>query len=240
MTTENFILPDWPAPATIKAYTSLKESGIGNDDGKNSSRLNELLALPNEPYWLKQIHGADVIPASNALNSQHPEADASYSDQPDTVCVVRTADCLPVFITNRQGTQVAAIHAGWRGLAADILPITLQKMGIVPAETLVWLGPGISGERFEVRKDVYDIFTGKNAANETAFKKISDEQWLLDLYAIARMQLQKQGVTQIFGGEYCTYSDPERFFSYRRDGKLTGRIISLIWIADSTNKKNHV
>jgi polyphenol oxidase len=237
MTIENgFILPDWPAPANIRAYTSLRESGVGTDDHLNSTLLNELLPLPNEPFWLKQIHGTNVVPASQHQTSAHPEADASYTDTPNTVCVIRTADCLPVFITNRQGTQIAAVHAGWRGIAAGILNATLQKLKVAPADTLVWLGPGISGERFEVRKDVYDIFTHTDEAAKSAFTKISAEQWLLDLYAIARMQLQKQGVTQIFGGEYCTYSDSERFFSYRRDGKMAGRIISLIWIADTKNK----
>jgi YfiH family protein len=227
-----FIKPSWPAPNTVKAFSSLRHSGVGRDaavhmDDNDIALLTSALNMPPEPIWLKQIHGNLAIEAiqSNAM----VEGDALYTDKSDLVCVIRTADCLPIFLTTHTGTHVAAIHAGWRGLASGIIDATLQKLAVPPQEIVAWLGPGIGPERFEVKKDVYDIFTHNDPLAEEAFKKINREHWLADLFMLARQRLRRLGVTQIFGGDYCTYSDPEHFFSYRRDGKLTGRIISLIW-----------
>ncbi|MES2216771.1 MAG: peptidoglycan editing factor PgeF [Pseudomonadota bacterium] len=235
-----FIQPQWPAPASVKAFSSLRQSGVGEDpavplDDRDVMLLQQALQIPATPIWLKQIHGNIAIQASPE-NSQQ-EGDALFTDKPNTVCVIRTADCIPIFFTTKTGSHIAAIHAGWRGLASGIIDATLQKLPVAPAEILAWLGPGIGPERFEVRKDVYDIFTLNDPGAEPAFNKISDEQWLADLFMLARQRLQKLGITQIFGGDYCTYSDPEHFFSYRRDGKLTGRILSLIWIEDLKNTK---
>jgi YfiH family protein len=228
-----FIRPNWTAPAKVKAYSSLRQSGVGEDpsvplDEYDVKILKHMLNMPDQPIWLKQIHGNISLTATTENAAQ--EGDALFTDTPNRVCIIRTADCIPIFFTTTDGSHVAAIHAGWRGLASGIIDATLQKIPVPPEKILAWLGPGISSERFEVRKDVYDIFTGNDAAAELAFKKISDDQWLADLFLLARQRLHKLGVTQIFGGDYCTYSDPERFFSYRRDGKLTGRIINLIWI----------
>ena len=237
----NFLQPVWPAPAWIKAFTTLRASGIGLNPSmenqalaQDTAMLQQALAMPNPPIWLQQIHGNIVLEAL-AENLQQ-KADAIFTTAPNQVCVIRTADCLPILFTDEAGTEIAAVHAGWRGLANGIIGLTRQKLKAPAHKILAWLGPGIGQERFEVRKDVYDIFTGMNPLTKTAFQPISAEQWHADLFLLARMQLQELGIKQIFGGDYCTYSDPERFFSYRRDGKITGRIISLIWIDDSIHK----
>jgi YfiH family protein len=230
-----FIQPDWPAPERVKAYTSLRSSQTGErstpDSSVNHSLLQNLLPLPNTPAWLTQKHTNIVVKASDATDE--PVADASFTDETNQVCAILTADCLPILICDRAGTEVAAIHAGWRGLADDIISKTIAAMRTPASELLVWFGPAIGPEKFAIRKDVYDIFTDKNPADANAFTPIGPEQWLADIYHLARLRLQKLGINHIFGGNFCTYSDQERFFSYRRDGKLTGRIISLIWLEDS-------
>jgi YfiH family protein len=233
-----FIQPDWPAPASVKAFTTLRESGIGDrcspDEVINYGRLKSLLALPNEPVWLTQKHTATVIEALPQL--ERPVADAAYTDKPNQVCAILTADCLPVLMSHRDGTHVAAIHAGWRGLANGIIEETLKGLTLPPKDILVWLGPAIGPERFEVRKDVYDIFTKADSESKVAFTQFAEAHWRADLYHLARIRLQKQGVRDIFGGGFCTHSDQKNYFSYRRDGISTGRIVSLIWIEDSGGK----
>lgn len=238
---ENFILPQWPAPARVKAFTTLRHSNIGIRQAEISpepkagdidrQRLKQLLPLPNEPIWLKQIHSNIIVEAT--AKNQESVADASFSTKPRDVCTVLTADCLPVLMCHRDGTHVAAIHAGWRGLANGILETTLKTLNLPPEDILVWFGPAISAKHFEVRKDVYDIFTQHDPNAASAFTLFAPEHWHADIYALARLRLQSVGVKQIYGGEYCTYSDQNRFYSYRRDGVTTGRIVSLIWIEDS-------
>lgn len=233
-----FIQPSWPAPLCIKAYTTLRDSEIGYRQSAervpgniDRARLNTLLQLPNDPIWLDQVHSTiavEAIPANNGY-----KADAVYSNQPNHVCAVLTADCLPVLVCNKQGTQIAAIHAGWRGLANGIIENTLNTLQIPPEDTLVWLGPAIGPSQFQIRKDVYDIFMQQDPNAATALHSISDEHWLVDMYALARSRLQKCHVTEIYGGDRCTYSEHNDFFSYRRDGKIIGSIVSMIWIADS-------
>ena len=227
-----FLQPDWPAAPTIKAYTSLRDSGVGKPASADCARLKELLQLPYEPALPKQIHGTTAIPAELTAHKES-EADAVFTRRTNQICAIQTADCLPVFITDQAGTHVAVIHAGWRGLARGIIEATLKELNITADNTLVWLGPAIGPGKFEVRQDVFDIFTQHDKEAETAFQKISADQWLADLYLLARQRLQRQGIQQIFGGDFCTYSDERRFFSYRRDGKMTGRMVSAIWIADS-------
>ncbi len=236
-----FLQPDWPAPATVKAFTTLRASGIGDRHTPEAiidyGRLKTLLTLPNEPVWLTQKHTTTVIAAPQVDPlTERPIADAAFTDKPNQVCAVLTADCLPVLMTNRDGTQVAAIHAGWRGLAHGIIEATLTALKSPPQDILVWLGPAIGPERFEVRKDVYDVFTENDSAAKAAFTQFADEHWRADLYQLARIRLQKHGVQAIFGGGLCTHSDQKNYFSYRRDGISTGRIVSLIWIEDSSGK----
>jgi YfiH family protein len=239
--TEITIQPNWPAPACIKAYTTLRASEIGymqiperSPGNIDRALLSKTLQLPNEPIWLNQTHSTTAVPAILANDGRN--ADAVFTDETNRVCAVLTADCLPLLICNKQGTRVAAIHAGWRGLANGVIESTIEALNLPPEDILVWLGPAIGPSKFEVRQDVYDAFTQKDPHAAMAFCKISDEQWLGDLYTLARLRLQKFQITQIYGGEYCTHSDQDRFFSYRRDGKIIGSIVNLIWIADSITK----
>jgi polyphenol oxidase len=237
-TDQFFILPDWPAPKNVKAFTTLRASGIGDRDAVtqeiNHDRLKKLIPLPNEPVWLTQTHSTTVLKATP--DNFKKNADATFTDEPEQVCAILTADCLPVLMTHRDGTHVAAIHAGWRGLANGIIEATLQALNLPPEDMLVWLGPAIGPQRFEVRKDVYDIFLQHDPEAKNAFTQFAEEHWLADLYHLARLRLQQQGIQSIYGGNFCTHSDQTSFFSYRRDGKSTGRIISLIWMEDSDRK----
>jgi YfiH family protein len=224
---EHFLQPDWPAPPQIKAYTTLRQSQVK----PASPLLKQLLSLPEEPIWIRQTHSTIVLKATADHTNQ--EADATFTNETNQVCAILTADCLPILLCNRQGTYVAAIHAGWRGLANGIIETALDKLKLPADDILIWLGPAIGPTRFEVRKDVYDTFTLNNPDAVPAFTPIGHEHWLANLYLLARQRLQQHGITHIYGGEFCTYSDPERFFSYRRDNQTTDRIISLIWIADT-------
>jgi YfiH family protein len=227
------ITPNWPAPASVKACTTTRTLWGSPDPGSNDpterARLQSLLALPADPIWLKQIHSTIAVPAEqNQLNT---EADASYTDQTGRVCLVLTADCLPILVCNQQGTQVAAIHAGWRGLANGVIENTIRAMKTDPAQLLVWFGPAIGPQKFEVGTDVYQAFTQNNAALDTCFIPCAPEKWLANLYELAAARLNQIGVNKIFGGEYCTHTQSDLFFSYRRDQGKTGRMASVIWIA---------
>ena len=213
---------DLQAPANVKALTTLR----------NTSE-NYLDLLPAKPAWLKQVHGTKVVCAEN-LTQELPEADAAISFAANNICVVRTADCLPILVCDTKGTQVAAIHAGWRGLAAGIIAATNHLLTAPVAERLVWLGPAIGPQVFEVGQDVLDSFLGNGWESrhiQQAFMpKQEPQKFLGDLYYLARIALQQLGFLDknIYGGEYCTYSDPARFYSYRRSAD-SGRMASLIW-----------
>ncbi|HEX4044336.1 MAG TPA: peptidoglycan editing factor PgeF [Gammaproteobacteria bacterium] len=225
-----FLQPDWPAPAHIKAYTTLRSSWGGRKSQQEWGELVSLLHLPAEPIWLNQTHSTIVIEAS--LQNKDKTADASYATQPNQVCVIDTADCLPILICNQQGTTVAAIHAGWRGLANGIIETTVQTLACAPTDLLVWLGPAIGPQKFEVGRDVYDAFTAHDPEAQLAFTPYNEEKWLANLYELARMRFKRQQVaaTQIYGGQFCTYTQADWFFSYRRDHGKTGRMASVIWI----------
>jgi polyphenol oxidase len=240
----NYIRPEWPAPTNIKAYTTLRNGwggrkshhdiNQGNYSGSNAQYVDEskclqsLLKLPGEPIWLTQKHSTIVIEATP--ENKEKLADASFTQKVNRVCVVLTADCLPILLCNKEGSQVAAIHAGWRGLAAGIIENTLQNFQSKPEDLLVWLGPAIGPEKFEVGKDVYDAVTQKNAESATAFSPYKEEKWLADLYSLARIRLKFCHILQIYGGNFCTFTQEDLFFSYRRDEGKTGRMASLIWI----------
>ncbi len=248
MTNELVIRPDWPAPSQIKAYTTLREGGVSLapyhnfnlgmhtgdnpiDVSTNRRRLKTVLGIPSEPIWLNQTHSAIVLPA--LLTHLNQEADATYTDELNRVCIVLTADCLPILLCHHSGSHVAAIHAGWRGLVKGIISETLTALKLPPEECIAWLGPAIGPEAFEVGNIVRQLFIQCEPETATAFIPSPNGKWLGNLYTLARCFLQKQGVTHIYGGTYCTYSEKSRFFSYRRDGEKTGRMASLIWINDS-------
>ena len=241
-----FILPDWPAPANVRAAITTRTGGmsrapydnfnlathVGDDPAavrENRSRLRTALALPAEPVWLKQVHGVAVVDA--AQGDVEPQADGAFAAQPGAVCVVLTADCLPVLLCNRAGTKVAALHAGWRGLAGGVIEAGVKAMGVPANELLVWLGPAIGPASFEVGPEVRAAFVQHDAQAALAFRAAREGKYLADIYQLARLRLQRLGVAAVYGGGFCTVTDSARFFSYRRDG-VTGRMASLIWLVN--------
>jgi len=251
----SFVYPQWNAPQSVKTLVSTRMGGVsqqpfdtlnlGDHVGDLASNvlLNRAIfskALPTEPLWLKQTHSTVVsTPQSRQWSFETPfQADAAVSNIPNEVLVIMTADCLPVLFTNSSGTVVGAAHAGWRGLCAGILENTISELLKIsgdtnPADLLVWLGPAIGPEAFEVGEDVVSAFTDSGfTITQNAFKPIPNKagKFLADIYLLARGRLMDSGVQVISGGQYCTVRDQEHFFSYRRDGQ-TGRFASAIWIS---------
>lgn len=207
------IVPDWPAPARVRALVTTR----GEQDPP----------LPAPPAWLRQVHGTGVVDAARA--GQEPEADASVARQPGAVCVVKAADCLPVLLADDAGSVVGAAHAGWRGLAAGVLEATVDAMRVAPGTLMVWLGPAIGPKAYEVGEEVRAAFLGRDARAAAAFTANRPGHWLLDLYAVARQRLAARGVTRVYGGDFCTYSDPQRFPSWRRE-RTRERIAAFVWL----------
>jgi len=193
----------------------------------NRERLRAVLKLPGEPCWLRQVHGTEVATLA-AAPARIPEADGAVTGTPGVVLAVLTADCLPVLACSRDGRQVGVFHAGWRGLLAGILERGVAAMRVAPEEILIYLGPAIGPEHFEVGPEVRAAFLAADAGAAEAFRRGSGDRWLANIYALARRRLRRAGVRAIFGGDLCTVADPARYFSYRRDG-VTGRMASLIW-----------
>ena len=241
-TKPRLIVPDWPAPTNVAARMTTRIGGgpyqslnLGDHVGdkaqcvaQNRSVLMAALELPSEPRWLSQVHGTEIVELP-CEGSQPPEADGSVSREVGQVCVVMTADCLPVLLCDDRGTVVAAAHAGWRGLAAGVIEQAIKTMAVPPESVLAWLGPAIGPEVFEVGEDVVQAFVDQQSESQQAFQQISQDRWLADIYYLARLRLQSMGVANVSGGGFCTYHDAERFYSYRRD-KLTGRMAALIWL----------
>lgn len=224
---QNFLTPNWPAPANIKAYTTLRNSWYGRGQDVDDAVIQSLINTVNKPIWLSQKHTADAVEATD--ENRLTIADASYTSQLNRVCAVLTADCLPVLVCDKEGSQVAAIHAGWRGLAAGIIENTIAKLHAKPDDILVWLGPAIGPQKFEVGQDVHDAFTQKHLESARAFLPHADGKWMANLYELAKIRLNNLGINHIFGGDFCTYTQEDLFFSYRRDNGDTGRLASLIW-----------
>ena len=242
----DFIIPDWPVPANVKALQTTRLGGVSaapydalnlgmhvKDNPLHVAQNRQMLSqfLPSEPVWLKQVHGIKVVDA--AIASCEPEADASFTAQKNVVCVTMTADCLPVLLCDQAGTQVAAVHAGWRSLCDGVIEAAVKEMQCT--NFMAWLGPAIGPQAFEVGAEVRAQFMQKDAQAESAFKPHGDK-YLGDLVQIARQRLNKLGITQIYGGGLCTYTDKARFFSYRRDGE-TGRMATMIWLDSSVNAR---
>jgi polyphenol oxidase len=242
---DDWLRPDWPAPAHVRALVTTREGGVSRDAyaslnlgahvgddpaavAENRRRLVEAAALPAEPIWLSQVHGLGV--AKLAADSKPGiEADAAMTDSPGVVCAVLTADCLPVLFCDRLGTRVATAHAGWRGLAGGILEASVEAMDTPPEDLHAWLGPAIGPAAFEVGDEVREAFVARHPAANTAFIPSPAGRWLADLYTLARLRLAACGVRSVHGGGECTFTDAQRFYSYRRDGD-TGRMASLVWI----------
>ncbi len=243
ITLEHLLNPNWPAHSRVRAYVTTRLGGhsqeafasfnlakhVGdNEQHVNANRLalRELLSLEREPMWLSQTHSTLVV--THDEYESGIEADASIAREPGHVCVVMTADCLPILITNQQGDEVAAIHAGWRGLCDGIIEATCKAFHTPLPECLAWIGPGIGPAGFEVDSDVYDAFIAADKASVIAFTPLGERRYRGDLVQLAKQRLAKCGLTAVYGGEHCTFSDNESFYSYRRD-KETGRMATLIW-----------
>lgn len=238
-----FLEPDWPAPARVRAFMTTRSGGASTatyasfnlathvgDDGaavaENRRRLRSVLQLPSEPAWLEQVHGIEV--AILPRTASRP-ADASVSFERGEVCAVMVADCLPIFLASRDGDRVGLAHAGWRGLAAGVVEAAVAALDCDPAKLVAWLGPAIGPAAFEVGPEVHEAFTARDAAATAEFRPGRGGRYLADLPALARRRLSACGVTWVGGGAACTYSDPARFYSYRRDG-ATGRMAALAWL----------
>ena len=222
-----YITPNWPAPSHVRAFTTTRSGWHGPTLTGESSTLSGLFNLPSEPAWLKQVHGNHAVPA--LPGSTRPEADAVYTSKPNTVCLILTADCLPLLICDRHGQHVAAIHAGWRGLASGVIENTIKAMNVDASKLLAWLGPAIGPQHFEVGEDVYSAFIEQDTEAAKGFQPQKSGKWLANLYTLAELRLNALNIHSIYGGEYCTYSQEQLFFSYRREKGQTGRMASVIW-----------
>ncbi len=247
----DLVQPDWPAPPWIQAGTTTRVGGVSpapfdslnlgdhvGDDPRavqaNRTRLVDALQLPETPGWMEQVHGRARVDARAAAGCR---ADIVHADRPGPVCAVLTADCLPLLLCDRDGTQVCAAHAGWRGLFGGVVESAVQGFRAPPRELLAWLGPAIGPEHFEVGGEVRDAARRLDPALRIAFRPVAGKagQWLLDIYRAARILLAEMGVNFVSGGDSCTVTDRKRFFSYRRDGR-TGRMASLIWIDERSRR----
>lgn len=243
MADPGWIPANWPAPPGVQAGVTTRSGGVSEPPyaslnlaqhvgdeptavAENRAHLRRFLHLPDEPIWLNQVHGIQVCTDVQTGTT----ADACVAHQAGQVCTVMTADCLPVLLCDRAGSVVGAAHAGWRGLAAGVIGETVQRMQVEPDRLMAWLGPAIGPRAFEVGDDVRSAFLTLADEYTRAFAAHGPGKWLMDIYAAARLQLAGLGIAQVYGGEYCTYYDPQRFYSYRRD-KQTGRMASLIWLS---------
>lgn len=247
MTAPTCIEPDWPAPAGVLALSTTRLGGtsaapfdslnvgahVGDEAVCVAANREQLLALlppGSRIAWLEQVHGTAVAQVP-AVSAPLP-ADASVSRTSGAACTVMTADCLPVLLCDDRGEVVAAAHAGWRGLVAGVLERTVEAMACPGERLMAWLGPAIGPDAFEVGAEVREQFLAASPDTQAVGACFRDSpgrpgHFLADLYSLARLRLQACGVSSLYGGDHCTFSDPERFFSYRRDGR-TGRMASLI------------
>ena len=241
----DFIIPNWPAPANVRALVTTRQGGVSRgayasfnladhvgDDPQAVAANRKLLrervpGLPADPLWLKQVHGTTFIEVE--ISDPGVEADASWAYTPGSVCAVLTADCLPLLLCDQEGSVVSAVHAGWQGLAKGVIEAAVNTLDVPAKNLLAWMGPAIGAQAFEVGADVRDQFFLHDAKAAEAFTSIANGKWLGDLYLLACQHLNALGVTQIYGGGECTVTDAERFYSFRRD-KTTGRMASLIWL----------
>jgi len=252
------IRPTWPAPENVHAFTTTRTGGFSKapfdsfnlgayagDELSSVMQNRQLLdaLLPQSPYWIKQVHGTRVLRVQGSNLGIHDnvmEADASFTQTPQTVLSILSADCMSVLFTNRSGTAVAAAHAGWRGLCDGVLENTIdlflrEERNQTPEQLMAWIGPSISAQHYEVGAEVRDAFfraadVRKHFLSDSCFRRSqsSEQKYWANLPRIAMERMQALGIREIYGGDLCTYSDPDRFYSYRRQNP-TGRFASLIW-----------
>jgi YfiH family protein len=236
--------PEWPVPRRVRVVSTLRMGGassgpyaslnlaahVGDDPARvneNRRRLREAAGLPTEPLWLEQVHGCDVV--AHMDQAGVPRADAAIAAAPGRVCAVMTADCLPVVLADRSATRVAVAHAGWRGLVGGVVEATVAALGGDAAELVAWLGPAIGQGAFEVGPEVREAFAQRFAGADACFAGNHRGRFQADLHGLARLALARAGVMSVFGGTWCTATDSQRFFSFRRDG-VTGRMATLAWL----------
>ena len=245
---QQWVLPDWPAPHSVRACVSTRlgpgvsaapfdRFNLGSRCGDaveavsaNRTALVQALDLPGAPTWLQQVHGTTVLAIAPGASASEPQADAAFTCLPGVVLAILTADCLPILLASDDRSEIAAVHAGWRGLSAGIVERTVAALATAPAHLVAWLGPAIGPRAYEVDAPVRDAFVAENADATAAFQPVRPGHWLCDLYALARLRLRRLGITQISGGDLCSYADAQRFYSYRRDAAHSGRMASLIWL----------
>jgi polyphenol oxidase len=240
----DWLVPDWPAPARVRAFVTTRAGGtsegeygtlnlgLNSGDRPENVQANRAVVrahLPADPAYLAQVHGADVLDLDEGV-PERARADAAVSKQPRRVAVVLTADCMPVFLCDRAGTRIAVAHAGWRGMAAGVLENAVAALGVPAGEVLAWMGPTIGPDAFEVGPEVREAFLARDPRADAAFRPGKPGKFMADLYHLARQRLSAAGVRDIHGGGFCTFHEPERFFSYRRVQK-SGRMGAFIWIA---------
>ncbi len=241
------IRPRWAAHPRVHAAFTLRTGGVSTGPyaslnvgahvgdaveavKENRRRVAAHLALAAQPAWVEQVHGIGVLELDGPAHAARQPADAMIARRPGTACVIQVADCMPVLFAAADGSAVAAAHAGWRGLAAGVLEATVARLGLDAGALAAWLGPAICPRHFEVGAEVRAAFMSHDAAASAAFVPNARGRWHCDLPALARQRLSALGVDAVSGGEWCTYADPERFFSYRRDGQC-GRMAALVWLA---------
>lgn len=239
------VAADWPAPPQVRAFQTTRVGGVsrapydGLNLGSNTADdpaavranrqcLRDGLRLPEEPAWLRQVHGTTVVDATQCARDIAPAADASQTQADGVVCAVLTADCLPVLLCADDGSWIGAAHAGWRGLAAGVLEAVVAQASLPSSRLMAWFGAAIGPANFEVGPEVREVFVAEQAQATAAFRAGRGDRWHADLYALARLRLQRAGVQRIYGGGLCTYADATRYFSFRREAN-TGRMATLIW-----------
>lgn len=253
----SWLLPDWPAPPGVHALSTRRAGGVsrgefasfnlarhvGDDPAavqSNREQLRLRAGLPAEPLWLEQVHGTEVVEHAGQVGASPPRADAAVAFEPGRVCVVMTADCLPVVFTDVGGTRVGVAHAGWRGLAGGVLEATIDALRVAPGQLMAWLGPAIAQPAFEVGPEVRGAFVARNPEHEAAFRANDAGRFQADLYLLARQVLVRAGVRGIHGGGRCTATESHDFFSFRRDGGRTGRMATLAWLATDRDRAEPV
>ena len=242
----SWLIPDWPAPTAVRAVVTTRCHGVSRAPyaslnlgartgdrpdhvAENRRRLRAGLNLPEEPRWLCQVHGVRVV-AGEVVTRDATRADAVWTAHTGIVCAIQTADCLPVFLCDRHARRVALVHAGWRGLAAGVIEAAHTALGVPGERLMAWLGPAIGAQAFEVGDEVRRALVGRDTHHAAAFRSGGRNRWLADLYLLARYRLRSCGIEHVYGGGFCTATEAQRFYSYRRDGR-TGRMASLIWLA---------
>jgi YfiH family protein len=244
MIPRDWIVPDWPAPARVRAFVTTRPGGVSRgeyasmnlgaasgDEPRDVARNRAIVRghLPTEPRWMAQVHGVEVADLDRIAPDAAPRADAAVTGSRGNVGVVLTADCMPLFLCDAEGKRIAVAHAGWRGMAGGVIENAVGAMGVDPAQVMAWMGPAIGPQAFEVGAEVRAAFLASDSGADEAFKPHTPGKYLADLYALARRRLARAGVSSVHGGDFCTLTDTGRFFSYRRV-PASGRMGAFIWM----------